>query len=153
MLRNRPRLAVTCGRCGKPRTGIKHDCVSNSRRRATLKPAVTLGKCGKCKKPLGNPFTHVCAPRSDFKAHKLKAAKAEKEAVREKARKKRQAGQHDPESCSDKDCKRPMCVAFKKGRKLGYQEGYADGYGAAYAAAYAKGFAEGLASCPGPHNG
>ena len=46
---------------------------------------------------------------------------------------------HDYQSCADKDCQRPVCVAFKEG----YREGYSDGYGA--------GFAAGLASCPGPH--
>ena len=92
MLRNRPRLVVTCGRCGKPRTGIRHDCVVSSGRaagrRATLKPQVTFGKCETSKKPLGNPLTHVCKPKSDFKARKSRAAKQAKERERAKARKK-----------------------------------------------------------------
>ncbi len=60
---------------------------------------------------------------------------------------------HEYQSCIDKDCQRPICVAFKEGYKEGdrdgYQRGYADGYGAGFAA----GFADGLASCPGPHGG
>jgi len=119
--------------------------VSNSRRRATVKPSITFGKCPACKKAIGNPLTHVCAPRSDFKARKSKAAKREKAREREKARKKRQAGQHDYESCRDDECKRPMCVAYRAGWHEGYAQGFADGYGA--------GFDAGLASCPGPHNG
>ena len=90
MLRNRPRLTITCGRCGKPREGIRHLCVSNNRRSATLKPSINFGKCGTCKKSIGNPLTHVCAPKSDFKARKSRAAKREKAREREKARKKRQ---------------------------------------------------------------
>jgi hypothetical protein len=141
MLRNRPRLAITCGRCGKPREGLRHVCVSNSRRRATVKPSITFGKCPACKKAIGNPLTHVCAPRSDFKARKSNAAKREKAREREKARKKRKAGQHPFESCRDGQCKRPQCVAYRSG----FHEGEAAGFGA--------GFNAGLAACPGPHNG
>jgi hypothetical protein len=144
-MRNRPRLVITCGRCGQPREGLRHVCVSNSKRRATLKPAVDLGKCGKCKKPLGNPLTHVCAPRSDFRARKARAAKREKAREREKARKKRQAEAHPPESCRDDDCPRPYCKTYKAGFRAGYEQGFSDGFGA--------GFDAGLASCPGPHSG
>ena len=138
-----PQLNVICGRCGKRREGIRHDCRSNSTRSATLKPQLSFGTCPKCKKPQGNPLTHVCAPKSDFKQRRSRAAKAEREA----ARKKRQAEKHDYQACQDKDCPRSLCVAFKTGRKLGYQEGYDDGYGAGFA----SGFTEGLQSCPLPH--
>ncbi|HTQ95002.1 MAG TPA: hypothetical protein VMK84_36460 [Streptosporangiaceae bacterium] len=136
-----PQLNVVCGRCGKPR-GLRHVCFSNSQRKATAKPKVSFGKCGACGKPYGgNPLAHVCAPKSDFKRRKSRAAKAERAAER----KKRQAGKHDYQACADKDCPKPLCVAFKTGRRLGYQEGFGDGFGA--------GFDAGLASCPGPHGG
>jgi len=138
-----PQLNVTCGRCGKRREGLRHVCVSNSRRSATFKPAITFGTCPKCKKPQGNPLTHVCHPKSDFKKRKARAAKRE----RAEARKKRQAEKHDYQACQDKDCPRSLCVAFKTGYKTGYQEGYADGNTAGYAA----GFQAGMASCPLPH--
>lgn len=142
-MRNRPRLAITCGRCGKPRTGIRHDCIVSSgraaRRKATIKPSITFGKCETCKKPLGNPLTHVCKPKSDFKARKSRAAKKAKAAERAKARKKRQDGQHPFESCRDDQCRRPQCVAYR----AGWHEGEAVGFGA--------GFEAGLKSCPGPH--
>jgi len=54
---------------------------------------------------------------------------------------------HEYQSCADKDCQRPVCLAFKEGYKRGYQEGYADGNTAGYAA----GFLAGQASCPLPH--
>ena len=137
-----PQLNVVCGRCGKPR-GLRHDCFSNSRRSATIKPQLSFGTCPECRKPVGNPLTHVCHPKSDFKRRKTRAAKAEKAA----ARKKRQAEKHDYQACQDKDCPRSLCVAFKTGYKTGYQEGYADGNTAGYAA----GFQAGMASCPLPH--
>ena len=144
MLRNRPRLVVTCGRCGKPRTGIRHDCVVSSgraaRRKATLKPQVTFGKCETCKKPLGNPLTHVCKPKSDFKARKSRAAKQAEERERARARKKRQAEQHPFESCRDDQCKRPQCVAYR----TGWHQGEAAGFDA--------GFDAGLAACPRNHS-
>ena len=138
-----PQLNVVCNRCGKPR-GLRHDCISNSRRKATAKPKVSFGKCGVCGKPYGgNPLAHVCHPKSDFKKRKARAAKAEKAA----ARKKRQAEKHDYQACQDKDCPRSLCVAFRTGRKLGYQEGHDDGY----AGGFATGFTEGIQSCPLPH--
>ena len=145
----RPQLNVVCGRCGKPRRGLRHDCVSNSRRKATLKTHFSFGKCPKCKKIITSPLTHVCAPKSDFKARKSRAAKREKAREREKARKKRQADKHDYQACKDDECKRPLCAAYKTGWKQGYAEGFADGYGAGYS----TGFGDGLASCPGPHSG
>src|SRR5208282_3040331 len=141
MLRNRPRLAITCGRCGKPREGLRHVCVSNSRRKATLKPSITFGKCPTCKKTITNPLTHVCVVKGGFKLAKSKAAKREKAREREKARKKRQAEQHPFESCRDDQCTRPQCVAYR----TGWHEGEAVGYGA--------GFNAGVAACPGPHSG
>ena len=156
-MRNRPRLVVTCGRCGKPRTGLRHDCITSSGRasgrRATLKPSISFGKCPTCKKRLGNPLTHVCAPKSDFKARKSKAAKREKAREREKARKKRQAEQHPYESCRDNECKRPLCVAYRTGWHEGHFKGFEEGYEAGYKDGYGAGFSNGLRSCPGPHSG
>ena len=137
-----PQLNMVCGRCGKRREGLRHVCYGNSRRKATPKVKVSFGKCPACGKPYGgNPLAHVCAPKSDFKRRKSRAAKAERAAER----KRRQAQKHDYQACSDKDCPKPLCVAFKTGRRLGYQEGFGDGFGA--------GFDAGLASCPGPHGG
>ena len=126
-----PQLNVVCGRCGKPRGLLRHDCFSNSRRKATIVPELSFGKCPKCKKPVGNPLTHTCHPRSDFKRRKARAA--------------RQAEKHDYQACSDKDCPRPLCVAYKTGDKAGYERGYDDGFGAGFGA----GFAAGAASTSG----
>ena len=139
----RPALRPVCGRCGQPREGIRHVCRSNSTRKATVSLKLDFGTCGKCKKRVTNPLTHTCKPKSDFKTRKSKAAKAEKAA----ARKKRQAEKHDYQACSDRDCLKPLCVAFKTGRRTGYQEGFDDGYNAGFA----SGFTEGIRSCPLPH--
>jgi flagellar biosynthesis/type III secretory pathway protein FliH len=142
----RPQLNVVCGRCGKPREGLRHVCRSNSTRKATVAPKLTFGTCPKCRKPYGgNPLAHTCRPKSDFKKRKARAAKAEKVA----ARKKRRQSAHDYQACQDKDCARSLCVAFRTGRKDGYQDGYEDGYGAGYEI----GFVEGIASCPRNHSG
>lgn len=140
-----PQLNVMCGRCGKPRTGLRHDCVSNSRRSATVRPQLTFGKCQKCGKPQGNPLTHACAPKSGFKRRKSAAAKREKA----KARKKRQAEKHDYQACQDQDCPRPLCVAHKTGYKRGYDEGYGDGF----STGFEMGFEAGQEACPRPHSG
>ena len=154
----RPQLNAVCGRCGKPR-GLFHECVSNSRRRQTVKPKLSFGTCPKCRKPLGNPLTHTCAPKSDFKRRKARAAKRAKAREREEARKKRQADKHDYQTCRDNDCKRSLCMAYKTGWKRGHYEGFKEGYAAGYKTGYedgyrdgyAKGFPDGIAACPRPH--
>lgn len=138
----RPQLNVVCGRCGKP-SGLRHVCVSNSRRKQTLKPKLTFGKCPKCKKSYdaGGALTHHCAPRSDFGKRRRQFEKEQ----REKARKGRPT--HDYTECSDGQCKRPLCVAYKAGRELGDQEGYARGW----QQGYDRGFPDGQDACPRDH--
>lgn len=142
----RPQLNVLCGRCGKPR-GLRHDCVSNSTRPATFKPVLSFGKCPKCRKPYGNPLTHDCAPKSDFKRRKSDFAKKQKAEARDKARKKRQAEKHDYQACAGKDCPRPLCVAFKTGYRSGDQDGFERGWELGYGA----GYPDGVDACPRAH--
>ena len=138
----RPQLNVTCGRCGKPR-GLSHVCVSNSRRPMTLKPQLSFGTCPECRKPVSNPLTHHCAPRSDFKRRKAKSDREQ----RARNRKKRQQQAHDYTACPDNDCKRPLCVAYKTGWQAGDQAGYER----AWPLAYDQGFADGIDNCPRAH--
>jgi hypothetical protein len=138
----RPQLNAVCGRCGKPR-GLFHECVSNSRRKMTVRPQVTFGTCEKCRKTVTNPLTHVCKPRSDFRRRKT----AHEREQRTAARKKRQQQAHDYTSCSDNDCKRALCVAFKRGWKGGDEAGYDRGW----QQGYDRGFPDGIAACPRDH--
>lgn len=133
-----PHLNVVCGRCGKPR-GLTHVCVSNSRRQATVKPQFSFGKCPKCRKPQGNPLTHNCRPKSDFKRRRARHEKQQRAA----ARKQRQKDRHDYQSCRDKDCQRSLCVAFRTGYKIGEVDGFDRGWD--------TGFPAGQAACPLPH--
>lgn len=138
----RPQLNVVCARCGHPR-GLAHVCVSNSRRKATLKPELSFGTCEKCRKPVSNPLTHTCAPRSDFRRRKARFDKQQ----RDEARKKRQKQAHDYTACADNDCKRSLCVAYKTGwqggDRAGYERGWQQGYN--------SGFPDGIAACPRTH--
>ncbi len=213
----RPRLNVRCGRCGKPREGLRHVCRSNSRRRATIRLAPALGTCSRCGKDYGNPLTHVCRPKSDFKSRRAafarkartraartaRQSRAERErariaAVRKRERERSRARAarlkasyearlaaakakaktpakspaspksarprrppHEYQSCTDQDCQRPVCVAFKEGYRDGHRDGYQQGfeqgwqqgYAKGYADGYGAGFSAGLQSCPGPHGG
>ena len=149
-MRNRTRLRLTCGRCGQPRELVGHVCVVRSgraaRRKATPKLKLDFGKCPTCKKTVGNPLTHVCKPRSDFKKRKRQADQAARP-------KKKPREQHDYQLCKDDTCPRPLCVAFKAGYRRGYQDGWKDGYDLGYKQGYEDGFRAGLASCPRPHGG
>ncbi len=139
----RPQLNVVCGRCGKPRPLIGHVCVSSNNRKPTLRPQLTFGTCPRCRKPQGNPLTHTCHVRSDFKRRKVAYARQQRAA----ARKKRQKDNHDYQACADKDCPRPLCVAFK----TGYQAGNHDGWQHGWQQGYDRGYPEGMAACPRPH--
>ena len=138
----RPQLNVVCGRCGKP-SGLRHVCVSNSRRKQTLKPKLTFGKCPKCRKSYGpgGALTHDCAPRSDFGKRKKQFEKEQRDRAR-KAKPK-----HDYTECSDTECKRSLCVAFKSGQELGDQQGYMRGW----QQGYDRGFPDGQDACPRDH--
>jgi Zn-finger nucleic acid-binding protein len=141
----RPKLNVVCGRCGKP-TGLRHVCVSNSRKPMTTKLKVSFGKCPKCKKVYGaNPALHVCTPRSDFKKRKKTFEQEQARREREKARKARP--KHDYTECSDEACKRSLCVAFKGGQELGDAQGHARGW----QQGYDRGFPDGQDACPRKH--
>lgn len=139
-----PKLSAVCNRCGKSRGLLGHTCFNtgNSERVAAPQLQVTFGKCPKCKKQAGNPLTHVCAPKSDFTKRKRAAERREQAA----GRKKRQAEKHDYQACSDKDCPRSLCVAFRVGRKFGYQEGFDDGFISGTASGFASGYAAGAQS-------
>jgi len=139
----RPQLNAVCGRCGKPRGLLGHVCVSTRARKPTLTTKVTFGTCPRCKKPQGNPLTHTCHPKSDFKRRKARYEQQQ----RSRGRKKRQKQAHDYQACPDNDCPRPVCVAFK----TGYQTGHRDGYQHGWQQGHDRGYAEGLAACPRPH--
>lgn len=139
-----PKLNVTCGRCGKPR-GLAHTCFSNSNRKATVKPVLSFGRCEKCKKPVGNPLTHNCRPKSDFKKRRAEHDKQQKADARTASRKQRPT--HDYLTCTDGDCPRPLCVAYKTGRKTGDREGYDRGF----QTGWDRGFPAGVAACPRTH--
>ena len=128
-----------------------HECVSNSRRKQTLKPTVTFGKCPKCRKTISQP------------AHARLRAEVRLQAAQEGAREgssatgparsgSRQA--HDYTECSDNDCKRALCVAYKTGWKAGdeagYDRGWQQGHEAGFKEGYDKGFPDGIAACPRP---
>jgi hypothetical protein len=159
-----PQLNITCGRCGKPR-GLKHVCVSSSKRKATVKAGWSFGQCPKCRKTITNPLAHTCRPKSDFKRRRGAASKQEAKEKRAqsasiaKVGRSRQHGpakaKHDYQACTDKDCERPLCVAYKTGYKTGhfdgYEEGYATGWDRGYRAGYNRGFPDGIAACPRAH--
>lgn len=137
----RPQLSVVCNRCGKPR-GLTHDCVSNSRRKQTLKPRLSWGTCPKCRRRYGaNPLLHVCEQKSDFRKRKAEHERKQREREREKARKARPG--HDYTECSDRECKRSLCVAYRAGIEEGDNRGWARGW--------QMGYDRGLAECPRDH--
>jgi hypothetical protein len=128
----KPKLNAVCGRCGRSH-GLFATCVARGGRKQPLKLTVSYGKCPKCRRSYGpgGALTHACAPKSDFgrrkKAFEAEQAKREREA-RRKARPK-----HDYTECSDGECKRSLCVAYKAGRELGDLEGHERGWQQGYA--------------------
>lgn len=132
-----------CGTCRKDYSNpFGHICVSRMGRaagRTTLKPSLSA-KCQKCRKDMGNPLTHTCTTRTDFKR---RTAAAKKDA----ASAKRRAAQHSYSGCSDKECRRTACVAYKEAAEEAYAEGYRNGADDGYA----EGYPNGMADCPLGH--
>jgi hypothetical protein len=78
---------LRCGKCGKPFNplGAAHVCNGGRKGRTRLSPAVSLGNCPKCGRPRGNPLTHTCTVRTDFKARQ-RAAERQAAADKRKAK-------------------------------------------------------------------
>ena len=81
---------LRCGACGKPWGLGTHVCSPGrrKRRRTTLANPVTW-ECRACHQPRG--LSHTCAPRSDFKARRRKAAADERRRKRKAVRDRRTA--------------------------------------------------------------
>jgi hypothetical protein len=151
-----PQLNITCGRCGKPR-GLRHVCIARNNRKATVKAGWSFGQCPKCRKTVSNPLNHTCTPRSDYKRRRSAADKQARTERRNqqqslgKVKRSRQRGpakpKHDYQTCTDNDCQRPVCVAFKTGYKAGHQAGMEQDL----EIGFDRGFQAGRASCPRPH--
>lgn len=136
----RPKLNAVCAACGKPRELFGHVCVSPRRKASGFRLKVTYGTCPKCKRRFtGSPVTHVCAARSDFRRRKSQFER--EQAKREREKNKKPA--HDYTECSDEECKRSRCVAFKAGREIGDEAGFERGW--------EIGHARGIADCPRDH--
>lgn len=134
---------LRCGNCGKPCNPFAaHVCNGNRKSRTRLSPTVSLGNCPHCGKPRGNPLTHTCTIRTDFKAsQRATERKAAAERKKAKAAEKRKAPArparpaHDYRTCTDRDCRRYACLAwkeaFQEGRTTGLDDGWDIGYDAA----------------------
>jgi len=137
------RGVIRCGGCGKPR-GITHTCVASGTRRVRRHKAQAPVQwvCSRCGKSRG--LRHTCGNRGDFKARKRKKKTADRQRQR-KATRERQAArrrqakverlarakartaaartrqprprqpQHDYATCTDKDCQRHPCLAYRQG--------------------------------------
>ena len=83
-------------------------------------------------------------------AARLKAAKARAAQPYSRPAKPRRPP-HEYQSCTDKDCQRPVCLAFKEGYKDGHRDGDEQGFGRGWQQGYDRGFPDGIAACPRPH--
>lgn len=145
---------IKCGRCGKPR-GLIHTCVTRMDRKrkpgkTKIKPRVTA-TCRRCGRSYTNPLKHTCVIRTDFKKRKAAAERQRRAAAKRKAaaeRRRRKAPtaprqQHDYRTCTDTDCRRYACVAWKEALAEGHATGLRDGY--------EQGYEAGIDACPRPH--
>jgi hypothetical protein len=156
-----------CARCGKQYGGrngnpLTHVCRPRDgdfrqRRTAQARKARTAARTAERDKQRAR-ITAVRErerERSRARAARLKASyerrlAAERERARERhkgpARPKSTRPRrppHEYQSCTDRDCQRPVCLAFKEGYRDGHKDGYQQGYD--------KGFPDGIAACPLTH--
>lgn len=88
---SRPKLGLFhCGKC-RQRYLFNHLCVTTKARGKTrLKPGLRF-TCSGCKKEHGNPLTHRCEIKSDFRKRRATATRKAKTAARaERARQRKQ---------------------------------------------------------------
>lgn len=105
---------MKCGKCGKRYSNpLTHVCYNPRGKGPWLqvKPRVTVD-CPKCGKPVTNPLTHVCTVRTDFRKRLAEQKRQQAKARRKAAR--AAAPQHDYH-CTDPDCNRRMCLAYREG--------------------------------------
>jgi hypothetical protein len=78
---------LRCGKCGKGFNpfGAAHVCNGGRKGRTRVKPTVSLGNCPKCGRPRGNPLTHTCTVKTDFKARQRAAERKAKAAAKRRA--------------------------------------------------------------------
>ena len=149
----RPQLNVVCGRCGKPR-GLMHECVSNSRRKQTIKPQLSFGTCPQLPQALpGQPArarlrAEIRLPQAQGRAREGSSATRPARSGSSRA--------HDYTACGDNDCKRALCVAYKTGWKAGDEAGYDRGWQQGHEAGFKEGYAAGASrtgsrTCPRDH--
>ena len=74
---------------------------------------------------------------------RLTAAKAKAKSPAQPKSTRARKPPHDYQSCTGKDCQRPVCLAFKEGYQQGHRDGYQQGYD--------KGFPDGIAARPRAH--
>jgi len=136
---------LTCGTCGRGRgiRHVCVTSATSKRRktRTKLRPRIKV-TCTTCHRARG--IRHTCAPKSDFKGRRRKQATAERQRkrkavkARQAARRKQAAAErrarerarrtaaktrsprprqppHDYATCTDKDCMRHPCRAYRDG--------------------------------------
>ncbi len=126
----KPRLAVTCGKCGKAR-GLRHTCTIRTDFKKRLRQKARAEKTAE-------------------RRQRAAVARAKREALRKqlkteaKAKKKRpRAAPHAPATCRLPDCERYGCVKYRNGFVDGHEDGYDEGF--------PDGYDEGIQNCPRPH--
>lgn len=128
-----------------------------SARSTKVKPKLTV-RCSGCGAPLGNPLTHRCTTKTDFKQQKKQAAKP-------KPKPASTGNAHEYTGCGDENCPRFPCrvyrEGFEDGRRRGFDEGkvegaiegFEEGYKRGWQEGYDVGFPAGIAACPLSHQG
>jgi hypothetical protein len=108
---------VKCGTCGKRYSNpLTHTCVTTRARRrpSQIAPRLTYD-CPRCGKPATNPLTHVCKTRSDFRRRLADQKRRQAREKRARRSKRPARPQHDYHSCTDPDCQRRACQAYREG--------------------------------------
>ena len=118
--RLQPRVTLTCTDCGKKR-GLRHTCHPRSDFKARSRQQATAERQRKRKAARARQAAKRKATRERQAARRRQAA-AERRA-REKARRaaaktrkpRPRQPQHDYATCTDKDCTRHPCLAYRQG--------------------------------------
>lgn len=73
----------------------------------------TLHWCAECQKNV--PLFHTCVIKTDFKRRKARAKTRSRRNAKSKSTPRQRRDSHPYQSCTDQDCPRQACTAYREG--------------------------------------
>ncbi|MFG1850825.1 hypothetical protein ACGFJT_03210 [Actinomadura geliboluensis] len=156
--RIKPRVTATCRTCGKPR-GLNHTCRIATDFKKRKAAAARRAAADRKRQQAARRKAAAAARRQNTPSRPGAPSKPAGTPTAAKPGTGKTGAAHDYHTCTDNDCRRFACIAWKEafaeGAIEGYRDGSRDGYREGSSDGYRRGwnvgYDAGLAACPRPH--